>query len=369
MRMNFGAHRYIKVDGYGRMGMGISRALLQAGHDVYPFLVEELDMPAWYQIARGLTFDVVTIQLMPPHNMRNLPGRSVGWSMHESLALPRGWAQQVNERNQWFMVPSPWLLDLFGDAGVRLPMAVVPGGVDIEECPILPRNHHRPFTFGALGDRAGRKGNDEVYFAFWKAFGARNRDVRLLVKCRPGSMPHLDFSYSSDDRITIWRTDVEHVSDIYMQMDAFIFPSKCEGYGMPPREAAACGVPTVVQRFSGTADDCDEWAIPLEDFTLVESGMADCGGEWAQPSIDELVWRLRDIYENQDVYKARALQAAQWMRNHATYAHAAQKLVAVLRTWLGGPHEEEPLPIPDLAANTRNFELLQTVVGGNGRER
>ena len=175
----------------------------------------------------------------------------------------------------------------------------------------------------------------------------------------------LDFSYSSDDRVTIWRADVDHVSDIYAQMDAFMFPSKCEGYGMPPREAAACGISTFVQRFSGTADDCDKWAVPLEDFTLVESGMEQCGGDWAQPSIDELVWRMRDIYENQDAYKARALKAAQWMRDNATYTHAARKLTTQLDKWLG-VREEPTFAAPDLSANTQAFELLAATVGANG---
>lgn len=362
MRLNWHNHKFLFQDGYGRLGLGFVRALLQAGHEVYPFTDEDFRMPAWYQMAQGLVFDKITIQLCPPHNMFVLPGRSVGFSMHESLRLPRGWAQMVNERCQWFLVPSPWLLDLYGEEGVEVPMAVVPGGVEVEECPILPRNRHRPFTFGALGDRGGRKGHDEVYFAFWKAFGAHNRDVRLLIKCRPGSMSRLDFSYSNDDRVTIWRADVDHVSDIYAQMDAFMFPSKCEGYGMPPREAATCGIPTVVQRFSGTADDCDEWAIPLEDFTMVESGMELSGGDWAQPSIDELVWRMRDIYDNQDAYKARALKAAQWMRDNATYAHAAQKLTAQLGKWLGVREEPKFAP-PNLAANNDTFEQLTTMVG------
>ncbi len=212
----------------------------------------------------------------------------------------------------------------------------MPGGIDPVECPILLRNSDQPFAFGCLADRGTRKGHDLVYSAFYKAFDHNDRNVRLIMKCRPGSLPRLDFSYSSDPRLTVWRADVPNVADIFSQFDAFMFPSRCEGFGMPPREAAACGVPTVVTRFSGMADNCDDWAIPLEKFEMVESYMEGCGGLWASADEDELIWRMQDIYQHQDEYKARALKAAQWMRQNSTYAIAAQKLMDTLARNMGG---------------------------------
>lgn len=342
MQANFGVYKLIQVDGYGRFGSGMIRAMLQAGHDVHPFLLEELDLPVWFRQARGLDFGCATIQLAPPNNFRHIPGRSIAWTMHESMTLPEGWANHINQKNQLCLVPSPWLIEVMENAGVKVPIRVVPGGIDPEETPILRRKRSGPFTFLALADRGNRKGHHEVYQAFYKAFEHDNRDVRLILKCRPGSLPGLDFSYSTDPRLTVWREDVERVADVFAVADAVMNPNRCEGYGMWPREAAACGVPTFVTRWSGTADDCDEWAVPLEKYELVESHMQGSGGLWAKPDLDEIVWRMRDIYENQDEYKARALKAAAWMRDHATYAHAVRKLEDVLAWWLGGPprHEE-----------------------------
>ena len=112
---------------------------------------------------------------------------------------------------------------------------------------------------------------------------------------------------------------------------------------MSQREAAACGLPSVAVRWSGTADDIDQWGVPLEQFKLVESGMEGCGGKWAEPSLDEIVWRMRDMYQNQDEYKARALKSAQWLRSNATYEHAARKLVQITSDFMGGHvPEQEP---------------------------
>src|SRR3954462_1549613 len=101
MRLNWLGFKYIQVDGYGRLGLHFIKALLRAGHDVMPHVVSDLDMPAWFQRAQHIDFNNVTVQLMPPHNMRHLPGRSVGFSMHESMTLPDGWADHVNTKAQW----------------------------------------------------------------------------------------------------------------------------------------------------------------------------------------------------------------------------------------------------------------------------
>lgn len=345
MHLNIGGYKWLWFDGYGRFSTGIARAMIQAGHDIYPFELAELKgKPAWYTQAQGLDFSHASIQLAPPSEFLDLPGRSIAFTMHESMTLPNGWADAVNHKNQLCLVPSPWLIPVFEEAGVKVPIRVVPGGIDPAETPLLKRSGNQPFTFGCLADRGNRKGHHEVHEAFYKAFEHDNRDVRLIMKCRPGSLPNLDFSYSSDPRLTVWRADVSAIADIFQQFDAFLFPTHCEGYGMPPREAAACGVPTLVTRFSGTADDCDEWAVPLEKYTLVESHMVGCGGLWAQPDVDELVWRMRDMVEHRDEYNARALKSAQWLRDNMTYAHAAQKLESVLTWWLGGKPERQALP-------------------------
>ncbi len=353
MRLNWANWRFIKVDGYGRMGLGFIRALQQAGHEVYPFLIEEVETPGWFQRARGLHFDRVTIQLMPPHNLAHLPGRSIAYTMHESMTLPEGWADHVNQKSEFLIVPSPWLVDLYREGGVKVPIEVVPGGIDPVECePVLrPGNH--PYRFLCLADRANRKSYDLAMTAFYKGFDANNRDVELMIKCRPGSLPGLDFSYSTDPRLIIWKEDVPRIADVYVQADAYICPARCEGFGMTQREAAACGVPTVVGRWFGTADDCDDWAFPLNQYTLVESHMQGCGGLWAEPSLDELIEKMRWLFNNQEEARHQAQVKAGWMRTHATYACAVQRLESVLAHFLHGPVEDqrryegetEPAPI------------------------
>lgn len=375
MRMNLAGYKWIVVDGYGRYCIKTAQALIRNGHTVYPLEISELDKPAWYLQARGMDFGQATVQLMPPNMMRHLPGRSFGYTMHESSRFPDGWAESLNQKCQWVFVPHEWLVEVLHDAGVRIPVKVVPSGIDPEECQVVGRNRFRPFTFGCLGDRGSRKGWNEVYTAFYQAFKHTNKDVRLIIKCRPGSLPPgMDYSYSRDDRFTIWRQDVDNVADIYAQFDAFIIPTKCEGWGMWPREAAACGLPVVVTEWSGTDDETDEWAIPLKNHTLVESYMEGSGGLWAQPDVDEIIHWLRWLYEHQDDAKAKGLKAAEWLRANRTYAQSATKLTAAMGEFLGGPKIEPPKPVFDqdvIEQNKRSLELLKIaartrVISGNG---
>lgn len=359
MRLNFGGYKWIPVDGYGRLSLKTAQALIRLGHEVYPFEVETLDKPAWFMRAQGLRFDRVTVQLCPPHDMRHVPGRSVGYSMHESETLPESWPEHLNRKCQYVLTPSQWIKQVFADNGVKVPMEVIPAAIDPEECSLVTPNQHGPFVFGCLADRGTRKGWDLAYMAFYKVFGPRNRDVRLIVKCRPGSIRNLDFSYSPDDRLIIWQADVANIADIYAQIDAYIFPTRAEGLGLPPREAAACGLPVVCTRYSGVADDLDEWAIPLERYTMVDSHMQGCGGLWANPDLDEVCEKMLWLYEHQDEARAKGAQAAQWLRANRTYEHSARRIVQVLNRWLGGPVE-------DIPANVKSNGHLKERIGEHG---
>lgn len=349
MRLNLAGYKWLWFDGYGRLSLKTAQALLRLGHDIYPFEVELLDKPAWYLQAAGLQFDRVTIQLCPPDMMKHIPGRSVAFTMHETETLPYHWADWINDKNQWVLTPSYWMRDVLTDNGVKLPIEVVPAGIDPEECSIVMPHRNQPYTFICLGDRGDRKGWDTTWSAFYKVFGRNNRNVRLIIKCRPGSLPKgMDFSYSPDDRLSIWRTDVANIADVFAVADACINPNRAEGLGMWPREAAACGLPVVTTRYSGTADDIDEWAIPIENFTLTESHMQGAGGLWATPSLDEVCEHMLWLYEHQDEGRAKGLKSAQWLRDNRTYMHSAKRITEILCRWLGGPVSEMPSTSVDI---------------------
>lgn len=341
MRLNWLNYKFIHEDGYGTYGRQFVRALARLGVDVRPAIKAALDMPGDLLRMAGFDFSCLTVALMPPHEMVPLPGRQIGYTMYEATRLRRGWAAQLNALCERVLVPAPWLVEVMDSHQVKVPVHVVSGGIDPAEFPVMQRHtDHRPYTFLALGDRGSRKGWDIVWQAFYAAFGD-NRDVRLIIKTRAGDRASyngrvsIDLSHS-DSRLSFWRADVATMADVYAQVDCFVFPTRAEGWGLPPREAAATGLPVIAPRHTGTAVGIDHWALPLERFTWVNANVEaepspdGTPAQWARCDADEVAERMHWCYEHQDEARAHGLRAAEWLRAHQTWEHAARALVELL---------------------------------------
>lgn len=343
LRINYLMYRMIQHDGYGRYGLAQIKALARAGVDVYPDHIAALEAPGWALRLKGLDFSRLTVSLMPPHELKALAGRQWCSTMYEGTGLPDGWGQHINEKAERLIVPCEWLIDVFRANGVKryVPIDVLPGGVDPEEFPVLdfPVSEHRPYTFMAFGDRGSRKGSDIAWQAFYKTFGD-STDVRLIIKTLAGGLPHLttarikdnDGHVVGDPRISIWRETSETLSDAFSQMDCFVYPTRGEGWGLPPREAACMGKPVICTNWSGVAVGIEHWALPINTVKLVNARLKG-GGQWAEPDVDEVADLMRWCYEHREEARQKGLQAAQWLRDNQTWAHSAQSMIQLLEDW------------------------------------
>jgi len=344
LRINYLMFRMIQHDGYGRYGLAQIKALARAGVDVYPDHVISLETPGWVQRLRGLDFSRLTVSLMPPNELRALPTRQWCSTMYETTQLPVGWSQHINQKAERVIVPCEWCADVFRANGVlkNIPIDVAPGGVDPDEFPVLierPAHFAQPYTFLTFGDRGSRKGSDKTMQAFYLAFGD-NPDVRLVIKTVENELPHLCTARVRDDagnvigdpRISLWRENAPSLSDVFAFVDCVVNPTRGEGWGSLPREAACSGLPVICTRWSGTAVGIDHWAIPLDDFKLVGARIRG-GGQWAEPSADEVAEKMRWCYEHQAEARQLGLNAATWLRANQTWAHSATALMELLETW------------------------------------
>jgi glycosyltransferase involved in cell wall biosynthesis len=317
--------------GYGYFGEKLLEALARrADVAVTPFEQSQLDWPAWKLKLAGIDLAKPTVFVAQPtwsSNFRPMPGRMIVFTMYESETIPNTWVNALNHNCERVLVPCQLNKRIF-ESHVDIPVDMVPGGVDPNEFPLITDWPDRPFTFVALAERNGmRKGWDLAWAAYSDLFAGHN-DTRFIIKTRREDMLFFGEHLSVTD-MSIWRQDVPTMAEVYQQADCFVFPTRGEGYGMPPREAACMGVPTIVTNYGGTADNADKWAFPI-DYTLTASIMS-AGGQWAHPSLDDLRDRMWNIYKYRDAAREKARKHAQWLRDNETWDHAAEKLMEVLR--------------------------------------
>ena len=99
---------------------------------------------------------------------------------------------------------------------------------------------------------------------------------------------------------------------LYASADAFVLPSRGEGYGRPYMEALASECPVIATRWSGQLDflddansyliDCDLTPVPWNtDFE------AFAGHQWAEPRVEHLRHLMRHVFENREEAKRKAI--------------------------------------------------------------
>ena len=341
MQLNLAAYSFDRYDGYGRYARYLTRWLTYLDAAVRPVLLNEIHMlPGWMQQLSGLDWGHLTVSCMPPYMFPAVPGRQWGVTMTEGTKLPDGWAAACNECCERIIVPCQHNADAFKKSGVKIPIHVIHGGTCPVEFPLLNRPPRRPYTFLALADRGARKGWVEVWQAFFAAFQGVH-DVRLVIKTRPHTNSLIEMisgASNRDPRISFWMDNAETMADVYAQVDCFAIPSKSEGWGMPHREAAMMGVPTIVTRYSGLDDGhTDDWAtFVLDDYEVVDipRGYAEhIDGRWAQVNVNSLAMAMVECYNHPEDAQAKARQGSLWLRQNQTWEHSTRVLLDLLERW------------------------------------
>ena len=124
------------------------------------------------------------------------------------------------------------------------------------------------------------------------------------------------------------------MGSLYRSADAFVLPTRGEGWGMPVLEAMACGLPTIATRWSGPADFLHEGVgYPLEPLRLVPAE-ARCpyyaGFDWADPDVEQLRSLMRQVADNPEAARLKGLAAAAEVAAKWTWNDVARKVKARL---------------------------------------
>lgn len=304
------------ITGYGKMELGITKAFYDLGvkftiwpDPTYPTLV--VGNPLWH---------------IAPH----IEGHRLWlYTMNETDQVGQSWVDAINNHYELVFVPAAPMVDIFKSSGVIIPVHFVPLGVNWYPPIYKTRTVSKPFTFltYSLGDM--RKGAELAMMAFNRVFGD-DMGYKLIIKCRENFKIFGNCTNQNVEVVGGHITEQEWHNLLY-RSHAFVFPSKGEGYGLPPREAVLSGLPTIATQWLGMWD-ANKWGLPLKvkemkraTFDQYEANAE--GALWSIPNSAQLDDYMQWIVNHYEDALAIAQKGNNYLRTHQTWEHTAQSIM------------------------------------------
>jgi glycosyltransferase involved in cell wall biosynthesis len=257
--------------------------------------------------------------------------------------IPDGWAERCNAIDE-IWVPSDFNRETLASSGVETQkIRVLHTGVDARHFrPGLPPRdipHKRGFNFLSTTDLRRQCGTDVLLRAYLQEF-TPDDDVALLLRIssHKGSstdpQAELTFFIETELKTRIERTPTIILLDaplshadaarLYTSTNAYVLPSRGEAWGRGCLEALAAGLPVIATNW-GTVSEflTDGNSFPIAVEGIVPASCEDelvAGHRWAEPSVDHLRQRMREVFSNSSDVQTRAAQGRREVVEHWDWA-------------------------------------------------
>jgi len=268
----------------------------------------------------------------------------VGYTMFETDKLPVGFsdwtgafntaAESINTQLDLLIVPCHHNVGMFRDNGVTIPIEVAPNAVHPTAFPYLKRPERDTFTFLQMATLTLRKNPGNVITAFAQLFRDMP-EVKLVLKTQSGTLGHLDLSNLGNIEIIDELVNAKRMKEILFDADCFVFPSRGEGFGMPPIEAMATGLPTIIADNTGMRDYSDDrynYTVKAGHKSPALRYPQKWGdvGNWYESDFDDLKAKMLYVFEHQAEAKAKGEAASRWVHDIWTYQSVADKFAEAI---------------------------------------
>jgi glycosyltransferase involved in cell wall biosynthesis len=257
--------------------------------------------------------------------------RNIGRTTFETDRIPDGWAERCSEFDE-IWVPSEFNRETFARGGVdERKLRVMPEGIDTElfrpGLAPLEIPERRAFTFLSVFDWQQRKGYD-VLLRAWVAEFRSDEDVALVLKTTTTNQPWLDvessllfflerelgFALEKVAPIILFNGMIPRLDfpRLYAAANAFVLPTRGEGWGRPYGEALSCECPVIATGWGGQLDFLDETNSYLIDVEGILPTPANldleifAGHRLAEPSVEHLRQLMRRVATRPEEAAARA---------------------------------------------------------------
>ena len=268
-------------------------------------------------------------------------GYRIGYNVWESTRYSEQFFQQLLTLDELW-VPTQWQKQISIEQGYPAnKIFVIPEGVDGRTFKPTSRPQKKnKFTFIIVGRWDYRKGVKESIEGFLKAF-PNNDEVELLLNVEnPYPVDGMNSTeerlkhYSLEDpRIKILKfLDRKQYIKLLQNANVLISCARSEGWNLPLIEALACGTPSIYTKCSGQLEFTENKGLGVdilgeEPATNNEnlSYEHNIPGNFYTPDINDLVKKIKDSYNNYNLWKKWHLQRSKIIREEFSWKNQAKK--------------------------------------------
>lgn len=275
----------------------------------------------------------ITLVLHIPPAMQHAKGKiKVLYTMIEGDELPDSWRKYLDMADH-ILVPSNFVKQTFEKAGYKT--TVMPLGYDSQVFRMASRQQNKVFTFLHYEAFQDRKGWEDLLDA-WLLSGLAESEftVRLLLK----TIIPFDKVYKvlEEKKITlpynvsVISGELPHdcLNSILSTADCFVFPSRGEGFSLPPLEALATGCPVIISKGHSHMDYFDnKYMLGVEANKKIPARYSNWEdqGNFVRCDVDDLARALRYAYDNQQEVYQMGLAGVEYVQKYS-YDKVIKKL-------------------------------------------
>lgn len=253
----------------------------------------------------------------------------LAYSMLESTKIPDKWVKILNEEFDAVIVPDIFLVRVYENSGVQIPVFVLPIPMMLAPYQKYPMHSKSPSTPFIFGDASANKNPAVLVEAFAKAFG-NNPEVQLIMRAGGISKENRDIINDLATNFSLTNVTIEeghfpleqYISRL-ASFDCYVNLSRGEGYSFIPREALALGIPVIITNNTASKTICNSGfvravssnkkgppnSIYLDLFNQPCGNQFDC-------KVEDVVAALQDVYNNYGKYINKARKGRKWVRQY-----------------------------------------------------
>lgn len=280
--------------------------------------------------------DVTLILHIPPAIQHVNSRVKVLYTMLEGDTVPDSWYQYLQQATH-ILVPTQFVKETFKRAGFD--STVIPLGYDPDvfkyDEKIQRKETNKPYTFLHYEAFQDRKGWEDLLNA-WNISGLAEEefDAKLVLKTIKSykevyerlQSERIELPYNV--KVITGEVPHESISHILASSDCFVFPSRGEGFSLPPIEAMATGLPTIISAGHSHLDYYNEdfmYGVKCDIKIPAVYPNWESQGSFVRCNYSALADTLRYVYEHQDEAKEKGKLASEYVKRYE-YSNTANMI-------------------------------------------